>query len=643
MIKKLLLLTTLVSSSHLLFSQTLFTYGNKSVNKSEFLKAYYKNPTVDEHNNKKALKEYLDLYINYKLKVQAAYNEKLNEQPSFKYESNNFRKQITDNFINKEANIDALIKEAFNRSQKDIQLQQIFVEVKPGTDANQANQQITKAYEALKSGKDFGETSITFSNDESTKQNKGKLGYVTVFTLPYEFENEAYKLKPGEYSAPFKSNLGYHVFKNISERPAAGKRKIAQILITVPPGATEESKKNFAVIADTVYNKINRGIDFGKLVSEYSTDRASLNNFGILPEISVGQFDTDFEEKVFGMQHIGDISKPFVTPYGYHIVKLLEVTPVSKDFSEPMTAALIKQQVEKADRLTIAKKSLTKKWMSLCNFKTAVFDEQEFLIFTDSAIKGVSLSEFKKVTPSTVLFSFTKQKITAGDWSKFVKAIKQSSNPLSNYSTIPLLREYEKIVCGEYYHDHLIEFNTGLQQQCNEFDEANLLFGAMDKYVWTKASEDSAGLRNFYTSHQQKYIWAPGLSAIIVTATTKNIADEVAVKLKNNVRQWREIVSSYGTAISTDSSRYENNQLPIKQKVESSIGFISIPEKINNDEAYTFIYVTAVHTQPHVRTFDDARGLVINDYQQVLEQKWIAELKKKYPVKVNAAVWSTVK
>ena len=82
MIKKLLLLTTLVSSSHLLFSQTLFTYGNKSVNKSEFLKAYYKNPTVDEHNNKKALKEYLDLYINYKLKVQAAYNEKLNEQPS---------------------------------------------------------------------------------------------------------------------------------------------------------------------------------------------------------------------------------------------------------------------------------------------------------------------------------------------------------------------------------------------------------------------------------------------------------------------------------------------------------------------------------------------------------------------------------
>jgi len=173
MIKKLLLLTTLVSSSHLLFSQTLFTYGNKSVNKSEFLKAYYKNPTVDEHNNKKALKEYLDLYINYKLKVQAAYNEKLNEQPSFKYESNNFRKQITDNFINKEANIDALIKEAFNRSQKDIQLQQIFVEVKPGTDANQANQQITKAYEALKSGKDFGETSITFSNDESTKQNKG--------------------------------------------------------------------------------------------------------------------------------------------------------------------------------------------------------------------------------------------------------------------------------------------------------------------------------------------------------------------------------------------------------------------------------------------------------------------------------------
>lgn len=643
MIKKILVLTSLVSSSHLLFGQTLFTYGKKSVSKNEFLKAYYKNPNADEQNNKKALKEYLNLYINYKLKVQAAYNEKLNEQPSFKYESNNFKKQITDNFINEEANIDALIKEAFNRSQKDIQLQQIFVEIKPGTDTNQANQVIIKAYEALKSGKEFGETSATFSNDEGAKQNKGKLGYITTFTLPYEFENEAYKLKPGEYSAPFKSNLGYHIFKNVSERAAEGRRKVAQILITIPPGANEESKKNFAAIADTVYNKVNRGIDFGKLVTEYSTDRASLNNFGILPEISVGQYDADFEEKVFGMQHIGDVSKPFATQYGYHIVKLLEVTPISKDFSEPITTSSIKQQVEKADRLTIAKKGLTKKWMSLCNFKIGVFDEQEFLKFTDSAIKGTSLTEFKKVTPSTVLFSFTKQKITAGDWSKFVKAIKQSSNPLSNYSTIPLLREYEKIVCSEYYHDHLIEFNTGLQQQCNEFDEANLLFGAMDKYVWTKASEDSAGLRNFYAMHQQKYKWAPGVSAIIVTATSKNIADEVAVKLKNNVRQWKEIVSSYGTAISTDSSRYENNQLPIKQKIESNIGFVSAPEKINNDEAYTFIYVTAVHTQTEVRTFDDARGMVINDYQQVLEQKWISELKKKYPVKVNESVWSTVK
>jgi peptidyl-prolyl cis-trans isomerase SurA len=641
--KKLLLLTLFVSFSIALFSQTLFTYGNKSVSKTEFLKAYNKNPNLEERNNKKALQEYLDLYINYKLKVQAAFNDKLNEQPSFKYESNNFRKQITDNFINEEANIDALIKEAFNRSQNDIELQQIFIEVKPGTDFNQANQQISKAYEALKSGKDFGETCVAFSNDEGTKQSKGKLGYITVFTLPYEFENEAYKLKPGQYSVPFKSNLGYHIFKNISERSAAGKRKIAQILITIPPGATEENKKNFAAIADTVYNKINRGIDFGKLVSEYSTDRASLNNFGVLPEIAVGQYDADFEEKVFSMQHVGDVSKPFVTQYGYHIVKLLEVTPISKDFSEPMTAALIKQQVEKADRLTIAKKSLTKKWMTLCNFKSAVFDEQEFLIFTDSAIKGASLADFKKVTPSTVLFSFTKQKITAGDWSKFVKAIKQSNNSLASYSTITLLREYEKIVCSEYYHDHLIEFNSGLQQQCTEFDEANLLFGAMDKYVWSKASEDSAGLRNFYATHQQKYKWAPGVSAIIITATSKNIADEVVSKLKNNVRQWREIVTSYGTAISTDSSRYENNQLPIKQKIEPFIDFISTPEKINNDEAYTFIYVTAVHTKPDVRTFDDARGLVINDYQQVLEQKWIADLKKKYPVKINETVWNTVK
>ena len=643
MTKKLLLLAGIVSVAQLLYSQTLFTFGTKQVAKAEFLKAYNKNPNPNETDRKKALKEYLDLYINYKLKVQAAYDEKLQQQPAFKYESTNFKKQVADNIINEEANINELVKEAFSRSLRDIRVSQVFVEIKDGVDNMEANKQIQKAYEALQAGKDFAETAALFSNDEGTKQSKGDLGFITVFTLPYEFENEIFKLKQGQYSTPYRSSLGYHIFKNVVDREAVGKRKVAQVLITVPPAATDENRKKFAALADTIYQKAKRGYAFEKLVSEYSTDRASISNFGVLPEITVGSFTTDFEEKIFALQNIGEISKPFATQYGWHIVKLLEKIPVSKDFNDPVTSALIKQQVERADRLQIAKKGLVKKWMSLCKFKAGIFDEKEFLIFTDSAIKGGNVNGFKKVTPTTVLFSFAKQKVTASDWSKFVKAIKQSSSSLANKATMPLLREYEQIVCSEYYHEHLEDFNENLRQQSKEFDEANLLFSAMDKYVWSKAGEDSVGLKNYYNNNSGKYVWAAGASALVITTTTKETADEVIAQLKKDITLWRDVVSNYGTSVVADSSRYEINQFPVKQKVENRVGYITTPEKNAGDEAYTFLYITAVHDKPSKRNFDDARGMVINDYQQILEQKWIAELKKKYPIKINEAVWNTVK
>ncbi|MBC7588420.1 MAG: hypothetical protein H7178_08665, partial [Chitinophagaceae bacterium] len=131
MSKKWMLLAFSAGISQLLYSQTLFTYGTQKVGKDEFLKAYNKNPNPSI-NRKDGLKEYLNLYINYKLKVKAAYDEKLNEQPTFKYESINFKKQVADNIINEEANVNELVKEAFKHSQKDIHVAQIFIEVKPG-------------------------------------------------------------------------------------------------------------------------------------------------------------------------------------------------------------------------------------------------------------------------------------------------------------------------------------------------------------------------------------------------------------------------------------------------------------------------------------------------------------------------------
>lgn len=620
----------LIALSANLFSQILFSYGKRQVSKQEFLNAFNKN-LPDTADRNKVLNNYLNLYINYKLKVQAAYDEKLDETDSYRLERLNFKKQITEGFINEEANEKALLLEAIERGKKDIEIAQLFVEF--GKDSAAAYKSIQSAYLQLKSGKNFNDAVQQFSTDESSKKKNGYIGYITVFTLPYEIENEIYKLKPGGISTPFKSKYGYHIFKELGERPSMGKRKIEQILLSFPPNATEADKKRIASIANELYQEILSGKAFDLLAKQFSNDNSSASNGGILADISIGEYSSDFEEPVFSLQKAGDVSKPFATGYGYHIIKLVEIIPVVKS-SEDMA---LKQSVENSDRLLVAKRNLIKKWLVLTGYRKASFDEKELWRYTDSCISNRSISSFKKINDSTVLLSFSKQKFTVKDFIEYAK--KQA---VAKAHTV-LLKEFTDQMCNDYYRLHLEEYNSRMKDQLNQFDEANLLFTAMDKHVWNKAGLDSVGLKDYYIHHQSKYTWAPGVAAILVSAINIDLANDAANKIKQTPGEWRSIASSYGSSLSADSGRYENSQLRFKQPLENKPGFVSVPEKSATDDSYSFAYVTAVFTDAAQRSFEEAKGIVINDYQQLLEDKWLADLKKKYPVKVNESVWKTVK
>ena len=164
----------------------------------------------------------------------------------------------------------------------------------------------------------------------------------------------------------------------------------------------------------------------------------------------------------------------------------------------------------------------------------------------------------------------------------------------------------------------------------------------MDKHVWSKAADDSTGLKNYYNQNKQKYIWEPSLTALVISGPDKQTVQHIADTLKGNSNNWRSIIEAYNGNVAADSSRFENGQSPVKQEVLMQEGFQTIPESNEAGDSYTFIRVIKIFPQPSQRSFDEARGMVINDYQQVLEEKWLKELKAKYPVKVNQAVFKTL-
>ncbi len=349
--------------------------------------------------------------------------------------------------------------------------------------------------------------------------------------------------------------------------------------------------------------------------------------------VSTGIYSGDFEKHVFTLQKPGDVAAPFPSAYGYHIIKLLTVEPVVTKEDDVVNIAALQQSVQGDDRLTTAKNNLVQQWMALTKYKKGAYNTEDLWHFTDTALVQKSKQAYKTVNRQTVLFSFAKQNITVADWLTYLQFTKQAGSPQKSYAAI--MKDFTNQSCNDYYRAHIEDYNVSIGEQMKEFNEANLLFAVMDKHVWGKASQDSAALLQHYNAHKEGYTWAPGVSALVVSAGTKEVLDSLAPLIRASPANWHAIA---GNTVIADSSRYETGQLPVKQAVPLQAGFITTPEKNDAGDTYTMVYVFSVFAQPSQRSFEDAKGMVINDYQQVLEENWLKELKKKYPVKINEDV-----
>jgi peptidyl-prolyl cis-trans isomerase SurA len=125
-----------------------------------------------------------------------------------------------------------------------------------------------------------------------------------------------------------RSKIGYHIFKNLGERKAVGKIKAQQLLLAIPPGGDDAAKKQIAARADSLYKRIMAGDNFNRLASEFSNDYITAASGGLMPDISVGQYDPVFEKALWSLSKDGAVSKPFLTSHGWHIVKRISMKPV---------------------------------------------------------------------------------------------------------------------------------------------------------------------------------------------------------------------------------------------------------------------------------------------------------------------------
>ena len=642
-VKKLTLFISFFLLLSGLHAQTLFSVDGVAVTRDEFLKAFNKNNS-GQKPTEKSYRDYLELYIRYKLKVKAAYDAQLDTLPSQRTELQNFRSQVAETYLKDENSLDKLVKEVYDRGQKDLRLAHILVALPKNAlpvDTLKAYEKITAAYAALKKGRKFEEVALQYSDDPSVKTNGGDVGYITVFTLPYELETLAYSTPPGKFSKPYRTKGGYHIFLNEHERKSLGRIRIAQILLAFPPSATAVMQDAVRRKADSIYALLQNGADFATLARGYSSDNLSFQSGGELPEFGIGRYDSAFEAAAFALDKDGAVGAPLLSAYGYHILKRIARKPFPSQWDEASQAQL-KQQVMNDPRIEVSRKALLARIEQQAGFHQFEFSDLDLGAFTDSAMRNTGLSSFRGMNYSTTLISFTRQVYTLKEWLDYVRSVRGQRTGGAQANKELFVRWIER-VAQDYYRNHLEDYNADFAFQLTEFREGNLLFEVMQRKIWDKASTDSAGLRDYFESHKNKYWWDASADALLFTCKDQGIADALKARLvARPLSDWRQQTDSGAMSIQADSGRYELAQIPNPTKAELSPMSYTPFSTNGADQSVSFAYILTIYHDRSPRNFRDARGFVINDYQNYLEDQWIAELKKKYPVKVDEKVLKTL-
>lgn len=653
----LLSLLTVTAQSKL-DKQVLLTIGDQPVTVKEFSDVYSKNNLKGDVVEKKSVDEYLDLFVNFRMKVMEAYEMKLDTSAKFKKELEGYRKQLAKPYFVNDKVADELVEEAYERKLKDIRASHILIRCDKHALPDDTLRAYNKAMEIRKKalkGEDFAALAEQYSDDPSAKDmpatentparkgNHGDLGYFTVFDMVYPFETGAYNTKEGEVSMPVRTDFGYHLIKVNSVTDALGTVQAAHIFLKLDPNAKEEEVQATKTKAENIYKELKDtdGKSWDEAVQKYSDDKGTVRQGGILSPFPVNRIVPEFIAVIKQLKP-GEISEPLRTNYGFHIIKL--INNVKPDTFEKEKKAL-SERVEKDMRSKKSEEVVIEQIKKDYGYKMNDAHLTDFIATIDSSLLNGSFVPSPDADLNSTLFNIGDETFTVNDFVKFIntKQRKQSYVSVQTYA-YQLFDAFRNGMILAHADQHLEEKYPDFKALVKEYNDGILLFDLMEKQVWNKAVEDTVGLQDFHARHEMDYMWKDRVEACIITVNKPESLPRVKKYLEQGVP-----LDSLRTVLSRDSvhqvtvrkSFYQRGDNNYVDNTEWKVG--AQKEFSSTVDASTVIVNITQVRQPEPKTFRECKGVVTSDYQAELEQKWMETLHKKYPVKINEKVLGKVR
>ena len=629
------LFTFLLSNAQIKDADTLITISGEPILANEFIRVYNKNLNLVQDDSQKNVDSYLELFVNYKLKLTEAKALRYDKDPKYINEFKSYKNQLTQTYLTDKNVTDDLVREAYERTKNEVKAQHILVlldEVE--TDTLAAYSKI-KAYRQRFINEDFESLKKELHNGKTTYIED--LGYFSAFKMVYNFETAAYATEVGSVSQPFRTRFGFHVVKILEKRKSKGEVSVAHIMIA-------NTQKDTTLVAkdriQELYRLLLQGEDFGELAKQFSDDKSSSMRGGELKPFKSGQINSEiFETTAFELSPSNPISKPIQTQFGWHILKYINKNPIQ---SFEKLQPELKNKVGKDSRSQLVKAKMLERLLAeyqIENPNSNLATLETNLSYNTSENIWELPSKFNK---DQSFLSIKNQTYSYGDFLEYLN--KNQKLIKKEWATSVIVKkQYASFLersVFKYKEENLENENQEFAHILNEYRECLLLFYLMQDKIWEGAKNDSIGLQEFYNSNKQNYIWPDRIEGSVARSTD--------VKFVKKVRKyWAKNQSNK----MIDEALNKEQQNVVFSNGELELGHPALPksfpfktgvsEVIEENSNFYVINITALKPTA-LKTFEEAKGQLLADYQITLESDWINELRAKFKVDINQDVLAKV-
>ncbi len=606
----------------------LFGINQRTIPADEFVYLYQKNhPDKKAEYTKEKVSQYMDLFINFKLKVEEARARGLDTTTAFIREYNSYRDELRKPYLPESRLVDSLVKLTYERLQEEVSAAHILIGIKPDAtpaDTLDAWKKIMEIKRRVDSGEDFYHLASQLSDDPSARSNSGRLGYFTAMQLVFPFETAAYSGKPGEVVGPVRTRFGYHLVRVEDRKPARGEVEVAHIMLRSGTGRDEATTRDLIF---EIFDQLKGGVSWTELCSRFSEDQNSKSNGCKLRPFGVGAMASvpEFDRVAFSLQRPGEFSDPFQTAFGWHIVLLERKIPLPsfKDI-EPS----LRSRVQRDERVQVSRDAVMQKLKARFSFTENLAAKENLLKAADSTL---SAGRWRMRTwPSDeVIFTLSNRSVTTREFIEFVKVSQEKTALKPDVYVKQLYNQFVEAEINRTLEERIIIENPEFKMLLNEYYEGILLFEIMEQEVWGRASVDSAGQWQYFEQNRAAYqAGERARSVIYSTANTENITALQAMLESGDSLTLASFVQS--KRIRQEAGIFQKADKPVLNQIQWRAGIHTYE---NNGMYYLVRIFEILPAGP--ATFEEARAAVVSDYQNYLEQQWVKSLKVKFPVSIN--------